>query len=160
MKLTIEELANKVNQLLCKKLDSNLLRDGRQSTEISTRRIRDYITKGLLKNPIGNGREKWFGQDHVEELLALRLLQHNGLSDQYIINSTNTNKNEELFDNTKNRDDVIKNEAINYLKSIEKEQEIKETSTSFSNKKNTNMYFKSSNTEDKKRLNLLNEKKK
>lgn len=90
MQLTIEQLADKVNEKIVEhfKDSPESLKDGRQSSVISTRRIRDYITKGLLDKPIGSGREKWFDENHVEVLVSLRLLQHNGLSDQYILSST------------------------------------------------------------------------
>jgi DNA-binding transcriptional MerR regulator len=89
MKLTIEQLADKVNELISEKFKDQpeSIKDGRQSSVLSTRRIRDYITKGLIEKPVGAGREKWFDNSHVDALVSLRLLQHNGLSDYYIKNS-------------------------------------------------------------------------
>jgi hypothetical protein len=99
MKLTIEQLADKVNELIAEKFKNQpeLIKDGRQSSVLSTRRIRDYITKGLIEKPVGSGREKWFDNSHVDALISLRLLQHNGLSDQYIMNSTKLDGAKDLF---------------------------------------------------------------
>ena len=77
-KLTIAQLAEKVNDELKNKTSS----DARYSSELSERRIRDYISKGILDKPFGQGRDKWFGQQHVDKLLAVRNLQSDGISDQ------------------------------------------------------------------------------
>ena len=93
-KLTIQELAQEVNNELKKTVSSAT--DARYSAEISERRIRDYMTKGLLDKPFGQGREKWFSQSHIEKLLALRNLQADGLSDQYLKKLSNSSS-EPLF---------------------------------------------------------------
>lgn len=139
MKLTIEQLADKVNQLIADnfKESPELIKDGRQSSVLSTRRIRDYITKGLIEKPVGSGREKWFDESHVNSLVSLRLLQHNGLSDQYILSSTKSellkdSSNYEyvseeslgLLDSTnlnyKSDDEKLQNNAMDFLHSIQK----------------------------------------
>ena len=88
IKLTIEDLADKVNEILEDhfKTHPEMISDARQSNILSTRRIRDYLTKGLIPKPFstGEGKQKWFDHTHVDALVALRLLQHNGLSEQYI----------------------------------------------------------------------------
>jgi DNA-binding transcriptional MerR regulator len=81
--LTIQELAQIVNEQL-KNTIQNQDNDARQSEVVSERRIRDYITKGLLDKPFGSGPKKWYTQVHVDKLLALRQLQKEGLSDQYL----------------------------------------------------------------------------
>lgn len=85
MKLTIQELANIVNEQLKEEVESK--KDSRQSSVVSERRIRDYMTKGMMSKPFGDGKQKWFGQKHVDQLLALRVLQLRGLSDQYILDN-------------------------------------------------------------------------
>ena len=88
IKLTIEDLSKKVNEILEDhfKTHPEMISDARQSNILSTRRIRDYLTKGLIPKPFstGEGKQKWFDHTHVDALVALRLLQHNGLSEQYI----------------------------------------------------------------------------
>lgn len=93
-KLTIQQLAQEVNSELKKTVSSAT--DARYSPEISERRIRDYMTKGLLDKPFGQGREKWFSKSHIEKLLALRNLQADGLSDQYLKKISNSSS-EPLF---------------------------------------------------------------
>lgn len=119
MKLTIEELADMVNQQVSENLAKTSIKDGRQSSVLSTRRIRDYITKGLIEKPVGDGREKWFNETHVSALLALRLLQHNGLSEQYIMSATQDSNIQEKEDVLSNKgDDLLKNDALSFLNSL------------------------------------------
>lgn len=112
MKLNIDELASKVNDIISKDLESksDLIKDGRQSNVLSARRIRDYMTKGLIHKPFGT-KEKWFDESHVNALVALRKLQHNGLSEQYIISSSTHEYLEEKLSDQQN-------DAINFLNSI------------------------------------------
>ncbi len=185
MKLTIEELADKANEILSKEFNSNVLRDGRQSSIISTRRIRDYITKGLLEKPEGNGREKWFVQSHIDALVSLRLLQHNGLSDQYIISSTQidtiSGKSYSLdspliSSSLNNEDKELRVGALDFLKSIggqsveaplsastENEYNAKmkmmRATPTFASNKSSLTYPKSAIEEDLERLKLLNQQK-
>lgn len=146
MRLTIEELADKVNDLVAEHFKNNAIKDGRQSSVLSTRRIRDYITKGLLEKPIGNGREKWFDESHVNALVSLRLLQHNGLSEQYILSSTKSEPMQEIYAQSNNSqtidsvktDEDMKNGAMSFLRSLSgttnsnKELNIKAQSASLS----------------------------
>ncbi len=129
MKLNIEELANKVNELIDEELSNKQehIKDARQSSVLSTRRIRDYMTKGLLHKPQGS-KEKWFDETHVNALVALRLLQHNGLSEQYILSSSTKQDIQETSYEQKN-------EALDFLNSIQ-------TNTS-SNYLNNNQIFAS-----------------
>jgi DNA-binding transcriptional MerR regulator len=141
MKLTIEQLADKVNELIAEKAvaQPELIKDGRQSSTLSTRRIRDYITKGLIEKPVGVGREKWFDNSHVDALVSLRMLQHNGLSDHYIMNSTKLEGSIDKFaslysnDETNNvsltnslslneeasTDEIMQSNALDFLKSLQ-----------------------------------------
>ncbi len=115
MKLNIEELADKVNELVDKELDNKQgsIKDARQSNILSTRRIRDYMTKGLLHKPNGT-KEKWFDESHVNALVAIRLLQHNGLSEQYIMSSS-------VKENIENNLYEQQNEAMDFLNSLSRQ---------------------------------------
>jgi DNA-binding transcriptional MerR regulator len=127
MKLTIEQLADKVNDIISEKFKESpeLIKDGRQSSVLSTRRIRDYMTKGLIEKRVGDGKEKWFDDSHVEQLVSLRLLQHNGLSDQYIKtevlnNLSNSNSyHSYLFNNS------IQAKTVNLFSDITKNEDLK-----------------------------------
>ena len=83
-KLTIAQLADEVN----KQVSDIKSSDARYSSIVSVRRIQDYITKGLLDKPFGSGHNKWYGQGHLDKLLAIRTLQLDGLSDQSILKIT------------------------------------------------------------------------
>lgn len=98
MKLTIQELADIVNEQL--KDEVEFKKDSRQSSVVSERRIRDYMTKGMLSKPYGDGKNKWFDEKHVEQLVALRLLQMRGLSDQYIVDNAGVIENTDDLTNS------------------------------------------------------------
>lgn len=78
IKYTIEELADKVNSIT---KDLKLV-DNRQKKTLSVRTIRDYMTKNLLDKPYGQGKNKWFGNLHVEKLIALRNMKADGITDR------------------------------------------------------------------------------
>lgn len=138
MQLTIEQLADKVNEVIVERFKDQpeSIKDGRQSSILSTRRIRDYITKGLIEKPTGNGREKWFDESHINALVSLRLLQHNGLSEQYILSSTkldNTesySSSESLFLSGSSLKEKINNDkdlqinAFDFLKNLQSPKEL------------------------------------
>lgn len=122
---TIEELAEKVNQnvnsLQNQLKDDMLHKDGRQSSNLSVRRIRDYITKGLLDKPEGNHPNKYFTDHHVEQLTSLRTLQHVGISDTYILNSKSNLDYSNSLDygaSTSNRGSLLNSEPV-YSKDAE-----------------------------------------
>ena len=129
IKLTIEDLSDKVNEILEDhfKTHPEMISDARQSNILSTRRIRDYLTKGLIPKPFstGEGKQKWFDQTHVDALVALRLLQHNGLSEQYISKELDKNSvlNESFYTSSDNAESSLPNEpklasnSINNLQS-------------------------------------------
>jgi DNA-binding transcriptional MerR regulator len=81
--MTIDELSEKASELF-KTKTTNLTSDKRYSENISTRRIRDYITKGLLDKPIKSGKYALFNELHLEQLLKIRELQYDGLTDKNI----------------------------------------------------------------------------
>lgn len=92
MKLTIEELAGKVNEQL-----SNLLsKDKRFSSHVSARRIRDYISKGVLDKPFKDGKNIYFTELHYKKLIALREIQSEGISEENLKKfiSLETNEND------------------------------------------------------------------
>ncbi len=110
----IQELANKVNSLL--KKEENLLlsiKDSRISVEITERRIRDYMSKGLLEKPLQDGGKKWFNDQHVEQLKAIRTLQLQGISESVI--KDGLSKSLESYTST---EIMKKNDALDFLNSL------------------------------------------
>lgn len=105
VKLTIEELADMVNAEL--KKDKEISLDKRQAETLTVRRIRDYISKGLINKPYGS-KYKWFDMSHVNALISIRKLQNSGLSEKYIKNSAYSSYTE----------DENKSDALAFLSSI------------------------------------------
>ena len=110
MKLTIEQLANSVNQELDKQKSNYETTDKRIKEKVSIRRIQDYITKGLLDKPIREGNKTYYSDIHFEKLLALRRLGNSGLSDNSLLNISIIS---ESF-----QDDELKNNALSQIKDI------------------------------------------
>jgi hypothetical protein len=121
-KLTIAELTQKVNEELKANASGDISTDARYSSELSERRIRDYISKGILDKPFGQGRDKWYGQMHVNKLLALRQLQSDGLSDQslkklsYTSSPISGSLQESSFSTSENG---LRTEALNFLSGLD-----------------------------------------
>ncbi len=80
MNYTIEELVDKVNSIV----DSNGVDDGRVSNVLSVRRVRDYQSKGLLREPTRVKRKSYYDDEHVKQLIVLRSMQSTGLSDTFM----------------------------------------------------------------------------
>lgn len=92
MKMTIDELAEKFNKESKNLTDNNL--DKRYSKELSTRRIRDYVSKGILEKPIREGRNTFYNEEHLKKLIEIRQAQQEGLTDSLISKIIYYNENE------------------------------------------------------------------
>jgi DNA-binding transcriptional MerR regulator len=79
-KITLNDLAIKYN-ISC---DNSKIEDKRFNEGISPRRIRDYVSKGLLSKPIKEGRNVYYTEQHFEELKNIRDLQIKGLTESYL----------------------------------------------------------------------------
>lgn len=99
--MNIDQLADEANDFLNKNQVSG--QDGRYSTEVSPRRIRDYVSKGLLDKPFKEGKNIFFNENHLEKLIALRQFQSDGLSDQYL----------HKLIKSKSEESALENESIN-----------------------------------------------
>lgn len=82
MKYSIEDLVEKMNSLPFNKD----ITDGRVSDKLSVRRVRDYQSKGLIKEPEKVGRNSFYNDDHLSQLIALRAMQSTGLTDNFMKN--------------------------------------------------------------------------
>lgn len=107
-KMTIEELAEEYNNKNVQ-IDYD---DKRITEEISVRRIRDYVSKGLLPKPIKEGRRAYYTENHLKELQSIRKLQSEGFTESY------------LQKNYTQSDDHFKNKAIDALNSISRNHSI------------------------------------
>lgn len=79
MKITIQELANLVNNKMKDFFENN---DDGRIKELSERRIRDYISKDLLHKGFKDGKYTYYDQSHVDKLLTLRQLQDEGIQER------------------------------------------------------------------------------
>lgn len=89
-KMTIEELVDAANAILNSSIKSG--DDARIRNELSIRRARDYLTKGLIDKPFKEGRNTYYNQHHLEQLITLRELQMQGLSESYIQSNANNSR--------------------------------------------------------------------
>jgi len=80
--MSIEELAEEANKVISKK--TSISSDKRMSDTISVRRIRDYISKKMMDKPYKEGRNTYYVQLHLDQLLTLREFQSEGLTESYI----------------------------------------------------------------------------
>lgn len=124
-KMSIEELANLVNEKIGKKASD----DKRHSSEITPRRIRDYIYRGLLEKPFKIGKYIYFNEMHLNTLIALRTMQSEGLSDKYMKKLSEQNS---LYSTESLLDNQIQNEKEKALSLIESLQQ-KENDNGFKN---------------------------
>lgn len=106
--MTIEKLAEEVNR----NIKTETASDKRRSNALSVRRIRDYLSKGLMDKPIKDGRSALFGKKHLEQLIALRGLQSEGLSDQYMKKMSDSLTGDSFRGTT---DSLLRNSALNAI---------------------------------------------
>lgn len=108
MKVDIEELCKVANERLKQMSQSNL--DGRYTSELSVSRVRDYISKKLLDKPLKEGIKAYYTEHHLEQLLSLRQLQNDGLSDKYLKKISDAT--------TVSNDKQLQDEAMSLIASI------------------------------------------
>lgn len=106
--MTIEELVLKVNN----SQKSKIVKDKRLNVSLTERRLRDYISKGLVKNGVKKGKRVYYSDDHVKQIINIRNLQSSGYTDKLMFSSISGNNND------------LKSEDL--LKSL-KEKNIKKT---------------------------------
>lgn len=107
MKLTIEQLAEKVNKQL-----SNLSStDKRFSSNVSVRRIRDYMSKGVLDKPFKEGKSIYFTDLHYQKLIALREVQSEGISEENI-------KKIMHYENRNSEENTLKHDVLTTISAI------------------------------------------
>lgn len=83
MRMTLKDLVEEVNQRL-EGFEALKTEDSRIKSVLSERRVRSYISNGLLHKPIRIGGEIYYDESHLEKLLAIRGLQNSGMSENTI----------------------------------------------------------------------------
>lgn len=82
-RFTLDELTIEVNKELKKK--ELVATDSRQSKEFSSRRIRGLAGENLISKPFKDGRNVYYTQLHVNELVDFKTLQSVGLSEKSLL---------------------------------------------------------------------------
>lgn len=113
-KMNLEELAIEANKILSEKNIN--LKDSRYSSNISERRIRDYLSKGLIDKPFKEGKKSFYTDNHLQQLISLREIQSLGLSDSYIQSTIQPNITENINNEFKN--DFDKHDLLNTINEI------------------------------------------
>lgn len=152
--MSIEELAEEANKVIL--LNPSVISDKRISDTISVRRIRDYISKGMMDKPYKDGRNTYYVQRHLDQLLTLREYQNDGLSESYIQKlSTSSNISDHVsedlpsslflnasasaFSASSSQDDILQQNALSLLAGMKQNLSIGssplETARSVSNSK-------------------------
>lgn len=94
-KMTLKELAEELSNSSCLNKQESYS-DKRMSEVIKPRRIRDYISKKIIKEGVRDGKFKYYNQDHLSDLIQVRKLQSEGLSDNDIKDIMELNDNNKI----------------------------------------------------------------
>ena len=117
IRYSIEELCQKVNDFVKHFNDSAAteVSDKRVKDELSIRRIRDYYSKGLMSESIKEGRNAYYDDNHVKQLLALKLLQNEGITENYIKRQINIFDELELDQFLMSKNIVVNDEQVSHV---------------------------------------------
>lgn len=83
-KYTIEDLVVQVNSKIKNEDKFTNIKDNRVSEEVSLRKVRDLLSKGLISRGIKEGRNVYFDEIHVEQILEYKKLQGQGVSERLL----------------------------------------------------------------------------
>ena len=92
-KYTAEDIVDIVNSKVSVNISYG---DSRVSRELTVRRLRDYVYKGLVSPPIKDGRNAFFTVKHLDEIYNVRMMNLNGYSDSVIKKETDLNKEQSI----------------------------------------------------------------
>lgn len=81
---TLDQLVDEVNRIIAEKKDDVQTADGRLSEMITVRKVRDLLAKRLINNPVKDGRQNYFDNSHVEQILNIKSLQKEGASEKLL----------------------------------------------------------------------------
>lgn len=81
-KYDIQELVDKVNELM--PIEEDVTNGDGRLKQLSVRRLRDLQAKGMISEPEKDGRNAYYNESHLEEVMGVRKLQMQGLSESVI----------------------------------------------------------------------------
>lgn len=89
-KYTAEDIVSIVNSKVS--MGNISYDDSRVSRDLTVRRLRDYIYKGLVSQPYKEGKYSVFTDKHLDEIYNVRMMNLNGYSDSVIKKETELQK--------------------------------------------------------------------
>jgi len=93
-KYTAEDIVSIVNSKVS--MGNISYGDSRVSRELTVRRLRDYIYKGLVSQPYKEGKYSVFTDKHLNEIYNVRMMNLNGYSDSVIKKETELQKTQTI----------------------------------------------------------------
>lgn len=93
-KYTAEDIVSIVNSKVS--MGNISYDDSRVSRDLTVRRLRDYIYKGLVSQPYKEGKYSVFTDKHLDEIYNVRMMNLNGYSDSVIKKETELQKTQTI----------------------------------------------------------------
>ncbi len=115
---TIEELVKIVNEKLNSNKDNTIYSDGRVSNEITIRKVRDLLSKDLINNPVKDGRQNYFDDSHVEQILNIKKFQKEGVTEKLLRNISSTSQVNNIEDYQIEASSKMQHDALQTLAAI------------------------------------------
>lgn len=81
---TLDQLVDEVNRIIAETKENVQNADGRLSETITVRKVRDLLAKRLINPPVKDGRQNYFDDGHVEQILNIKSLQKEGASEKLL----------------------------------------------------------------------------
>lgn len=81
---TLDQLVDEVNRIIAETKENVQNTDGRLSETITVRKVRDLLAKRLINPPVKDGRQNYFDDGHVEQILNIKSLQKEGASEKLL----------------------------------------------------------------------------
>ena len=92
--VNLDELCAEVNRLLLVRGIS--VADGRTASVVTPRNVRYYRTIGLLKPPTRLDGRAEYEQSHINEIIAVKQAQHDGVTLEQLLEQRNETETEEI----------------------------------------------------------------
>jgi hypothetical protein len=120
---TLDQLVDEVNRIIAETKENVQNADGRLSETITVRKVRDLLAKRLINPPVKDGRQNYFDDGHVEQILNIKSLQKEGASEKLLRGLSygsylNTGEQEVATNDYTDTDSDLKANAMSVLNSI------------------------------------------
>ena len=120
---TLDQLVDEVNRIIAETKENVQNADGRLSETVTVRKVRDLLAKRLITPPVKDGRQNYFDNGHVEQILNIKSLQKEGASEKLLRGLSsgtylNLGEQESAIYDDSNKDNVLKANAMSVLNSI------------------------------------------